>query len=181
MSQTQEDVAEGIASRVRAARTGRRWTLDELAARSGVSRRMLVQIEHAGANPSLATLLKLAAALDITLTDLVSEQPDDEPVAVVSGHDARTLWSTPAGSSARLIVGHGPLELWSWTLACGDRRAGDVSVGSRHDDRASGHRIIAAIVLTRRQNVTRQRSGQDTGGKKCERVRKGRASHARGS
>jgi transcriptional regulator with XRE-family HTH domain len=125
MSQTQEDVAEGIASRVRAARTGRRWTLDELAARSGVSRRMLVQIEHAGANPSLATLLKLAAALDITLTDLVSEQPDDEPVAVVSGHDARTLWSTPAGSSARLIVGHGPLELWSWTLACGDRRAGE--------------------------------------------------------
>jgi len=62
-----------------------------------------------------------------------------------------------------------------------DRRAGDVMVGSRHDDRASGHRIIAAIVLTRREDVTRQRSGQDTGGKKCERVRKGRASHARGS
>src|SRR3954451_24077205 len=106
MCQTQEDVTAGIASRVRAARTGRRWTLDELAARSGVSRRMLVQIEHAGANPSLATLLKIAAALDVTLTELVSEESEEKPVAVVSGHDATTLWSTPAGSSARLIVAH---------------------------------------------------------------------------
>jgi transcriptional regulator with XRE-family HTH domain len=125
MRQSQQHVAAGIASRVRAARTGRRWTLDELAARSGVSRRMLVQIEHAGANPSLATLLKLAAALDVTLTELVSAGSEDEPVAVVSGHEATTLWSTPAGSSARLIVGHGPLELWSWTLASGDRRVGE--------------------------------------------------------
>src|SRR3954464_6826550 len=109
MSQTREDVAAGIASRVRAARTGRRWTLDELAARSGVSRRMLLQIEHAGANPSLAPLLKLAAALDVTLTELVSEASEDKPVAVVSGHESTTPWSTPAGSSARLIVGPGPL------------------------------------------------------------------------
>ena len=36
-----------------------------------------------------------------------------------------TLWSTPAGSSARLLVSHGPLELWSWTLAPGDRRTSD--------------------------------------------------------
>src|SRR3954454_8956797 len=86
---------------------------------------MLVQIEHAGANPSLATLLKIAAALDVTLTELVSEESEEKPVAVVSGHEATTLWSTPAGSSARLIVGHGPLELWSWTLASGDRRAGE--------------------------------------------------------
>ena len=36
-----------------------------------------------------------------------------------------TLWSTPAGSSARLLVSHGPLELWSWTLQPGDRRASE--------------------------------------------------------
>ena len=58
---------------MRAERARRRWTLDELAARSAVSRRLLVQIEHAEANPSLGTLLKLAAALGVTLTELVSD------------------------------------------------------------------------------------------------------------
>jgi transcriptional regulator with XRE-family HTH domain len=125
VSTNQERVAGGIASRVRAERAQRRWTLDELAAHSTVSRRLLVQIEHAEANPSLATLLKLAAALGVTLTELLSEEPEARPVAVMSGHDAMTLWSTPAGSSARLLVSHGPLELWSWTLAPGDRRTSE--------------------------------------------------------
>lgn len=123
VSTNQARVAGEIASRVRAERARRRWTLDELAARSTVSRRLLVQIEQAEANPSLATLLKLAAALGVTLTKLLSEEPDARPITVTSVHDAMTLWSTPAGSSARLLVSHGPLELWSWTLQPGDRRS----------------------------------------------------------
>jgi transcriptional regulator with XRE-family HTH domain len=122
---SQDHVAAEIASRVRAERAQRRWTLDELAARSTVSRRLLVQIEQAEANPSLATLLKLAAALGVTLTELLSEEPDDRPVAIVREQDATTLWSTPAGSSARLLVSHGPLELWSWTLQPGDGRTSE--------------------------------------------------------
>jgi len=125
VSTHQDRVTAAIASRVRAERRQRRWTLDELAARSSVSRRLLVQIEHAEANPSLATLLKLAAALGVTLTELLSQEPEARPVAVASGQDAMTLWSAPAGSSARLLVSHGPLELWSWTLAPGDRRASE--------------------------------------------------------
>jgi transcriptional regulator with XRE-family HTH domain len=125
MKVSQEHVAAEIATRARAARAQRRWTLDELAARSTVSRRLLVQIEHAEANPSLATLLKLAAAFGITLTELLSEEPDAEPVAVVAGQDAMTLWSTPAGSAARLLVSHEAIELWSWTLTPGDQRASE--------------------------------------------------------
>jgi transcriptional regulator with XRE-family HTH domain len=121
----QERIAAELASRVRAERAQRRWTLDELAARSAVSRRLLVQIEHAEANPSLATLLKLAAALGVTLTELVSQEPEARPIAVTPVQDAMTLWSTEAGSSARLQVSHGPLELWSWTLQPGDRRASE--------------------------------------------------------
>jgi transcriptional regulator with XRE-family HTH domain len=125
VSPNQERVAGEIASRVRAERARHRWTLDELASRSSVSRRLLVQIEQAEANPSLATLLKLAAALGVPLTGLLADEPDARPVAVTSGRDAMTLWSTPAGSSARLLVSHGPLELWSWTLQPGDRRTSE--------------------------------------------------------
>ena len=122
MSPDQDQTAAQIAARLRAERAKRRWTLDELAARSGVSRRMIVQIEQAAANPSLATLLKLAAALGITLTALLESQPQDRPLAVVSAQDAMTLWSTPAGGAARLLVSRGPLELWTWILQPGDRR-----------------------------------------------------------
>ena len=122
MSTSHADAAAQIADRVRTERSERRWTLDELAVRSGVSRRLLVQVEQAEANPSLTTLLKLAATLDIALAELLSGRPEPEPFAVVPSHDAITLWSTPAGSSARLLVSHGPLELWSWTLAPDDRR-----------------------------------------------------------
>jgi transcriptional regulator with XRE-family HTH domain len=122
MSVIQERVTAELAGRVRAARAQRRWTLDELAARSTISRRLLVQIEQGDANPSLATLLKLAAGLGITLNELVAGEPESDPVAVVAGQDAMTLWSTPAGSAARLLVSHGAIELWSWTLSPGDRR-----------------------------------------------------------
>jgi transcriptional regulator with XRE-family HTH domain len=125
MGTKQELVTAEIASRVRTERAQHRWTLDELAARSNVSRRLLVQIEHGEANPRLATLLKLAAGLGVTLTELLSEEPEPRPVGVVSGQEAMTLWSTPAGSSARLLVSHGPLELWSWTLSPGDRRTSE--------------------------------------------------------
>jgi transcriptional regulator with XRE-family HTH domain len=123
MSADPDQIAGQIAARVRAGRAQRRWTLDELAARSGVSRRLIVQIEQGDANPSLATLLKLAAALDVTLTELLAGRPQDRPVAVVPRQDAMTLWSTPAGGAAHLLVSHGPLELWAWTLQPGDRRA----------------------------------------------------------
>jgi transcriptional regulator with XRE-family HTH domain len=125
MSVIEERVCAEIAARVRAERAHRRWTLDDLAARSAISRRLLVQIEHAEANPSLATLLKLAAALEITLTELLSQDAEAAPVAVVSDEDAMTLWSTPAGSTARLLVSHGPLELWAWTLRPGDQRSSE--------------------------------------------------------
>lgn len=122
MSGHSSHVTSHIAARVRAGRAQNRWTLDELAARSGVSRRLLVGIEQADANPSLSTLLKLAAALGTSLSALLEEQPPDRLLGVVPQRDAKTLWSTDAGSCARLLVSRGPLELWTWTLQPGDRR-----------------------------------------------------------
>ena len=39
-----------------------------------VSRRLVVQIEQGEANPSIGTLLRLAGAFEVTLTDLVGDQ-----------------------------------------------------------------------------------------------------------
>ena len=64
-------VAPAIGARVRQARQARRWTLDRLAEAAGVSRRLVIDVERGGANPSLGTLLKLGDALGIGLPALV--------------------------------------------------------------------------------------------------------------
>ena len=66
-----DGVSRAIGGRVRQGRSRRGWTLDQLAERSGVSRRMLVSIEQGSANPSIATLLLISDALGIGLPALV--------------------------------------------------------------------------------------------------------------
>jgi transcriptional regulator with XRE-family HTH domain len=110
-----ERVSVAIAQAVQRFRTERSWTLDELAARSGLSRRLIVQIEQAQANPSISTLLRLADAFEVSLRELLSEQPAATAGVRPAGEELQ-LWSGPRGGAARLLVSRGPLELWSWTL-----------------------------------------------------------------
>jgi transcriptional regulator with XRE-family HTH domain len=66
------DPTPGIARRVRLERETRRWSLSELAERSGVSKAMISKIERAEASPSAATLGRLAGAFQITLSTLLT-------------------------------------------------------------------------------------------------------------
>jgi transcriptional regulator with XRE-family HTH domain len=118
----QEDhkrAAVSIALAVRRLRSARSWTLDELAARSGISRRLIVQIEQAQANPSIGTLLRLADAFEVTLSELLPEPPTATAGIRPAGEEVR-LWSGPRGGAGRLLINRGPLELWSWMLGPGE-------------------------------------------------------------
>ncbi|MCV3244036.1 MULTISPECIES: cupin domain-containing protein [Mesorhizobium] len=48
-----------------------RLTLDQLSRKSGASKGMLVEIEKGSANPSIATLCKMAVALGVSVADFV--------------------------------------------------------------------------------------------------------------
>lgn len=63
-----------IGPRLKQLRKERGWTLDELAAASGVSRSMLSQIERGQANPTLATVWHLSQALGVELSEFVGTQ-----------------------------------------------------------------------------------------------------------
>src|SRR5918998_2129314 len=96
------EVNELIGERVRQHRTARSWTLDELASRSGVSRRMVISIEHGEGNPSIATLLRISDALGIGLPVLVDvERP--RAVTVTAAGQAPVLWRGPRGGQALLV------------------------------------------------------------------------------
>jgi transcriptional regulator with XRE-family HTH domain len=112
-----------VSTRIRDRRRERRLSLDRLATRAGVSKGMVVQIESGQANPSIAMLCKVAAALGASVADLV-QASGQHPAEVLPAGAPRLLWRGPKGGSATLLVGSaGPdmLELWSWELRPGER------------------------------------------------------------
>lgn len=123
--QDPETINAAIASNVRALRSQRGLTLDVLAARSSVSKGMLVQVEQGRTNPSVSTLTRIASALGVTVARLV-EVAEAPAIRVVEAHEMVTF--TQGGDAARLLVGADApliLELWDWRLGPGDHHDGD--------------------------------------------------------
>ena len=100
-----DSITRAIGGRVRQGRSSRGWTLDQLAERSGVSRRMLVSIEQGSANPSIATLLLISDALGIGLPALVDM--DRSPgLRVTRAGAAPVLWRGGLGGHHRTWQQH---------------------------------------------------------------------------
>jgi transcriptional regulator with XRE-family HTH domain len=126
-----DEVAAAIARNARDLRGARQWSLDHLAQRAGISKGMLVQIEQARTNPSIATLCRLADAFGVTLAQLV-ELDDGASVRVVRPDEVVRLWSGDAGSAGDLLAGTDRsehVELWRWHLAAGDTHDSDGHLG----------------------------------------------------
>lgn len=122
MDESTAAMAQAIGRRIRDGRQARHWTLDQLAVASGVSRRMVVNVEQGEANPSVGTLLRISDALGIGLPTLV-EPPAPGPVKVARQGSGATLWTSDAGGRGVLVAGTNPpdvVELWDWTLGPGD-------------------------------------------------------------
>ncbi|MEU2237883.1 XRE family transcriptional regulator [Streptomyces sp. NPDC018338] len=117
-----DQLTQSLARNLKRWRKERGFTLDALAARAGVSRGMIIQIEQARTNPSVGTTVKLADALGVSITTLLDYEQGPQ-VRLVPPDQAVRMWSTSAGSHTTLLVGteaRGPLELWSWTLMPGE-------------------------------------------------------------
>ncbi|MER5305225.1 helix-turn-helix domain-containing protein [Streptomyces lasiicapitis] len=117
-----DQLTQSLARNLKRWRTERNFTLDALAARAGVSRGMIIQIEQARTNPSVGITVKLADALGVSITTLLDYEQGPH-VRLVPPEQAVRMWSTDAGSSTTLLVGtesRGPFELWSWHLMPGD-------------------------------------------------------------
>jgi transcriptional regulator with XRE-family HTH domain len=130
-----DSVTRAIGGRVRHGRNSRGWTLDQLAERSGVSRRMLISIEQGSANPSIATLLLISDALGIGLPALVDM--DRSPgLRVTRAGGAPVLWRGKLGGQAVLVAGTEPpdvVELWDWTLGPGESHSSPAHAAGTHE------------------------------------------------
>jgi transcriptional regulator with XRE-family HTH domain len=116
-------VTAALARNLKAARGKRGLTLDQLSAAAGISKGMLVQMEQGRTNPSLATLLRLSAALGLPLARLV-EVAETPEVRIVRGAEAPVLWRGRQGGTGKLLGGTDApdiVELWDWVVQPGER------------------------------------------------------------
>jgi transcriptional regulator with XRE-family HTH domain len=135
-----DEVAAAIARNARALRTERQWSLDQLAQRAEISKGMLVQIEQARTNPSIATLCRLADAFGVTLAQLV-ELEAHSTVRVIHPDEVVRLWEGRPGSSGDLLAGterSEHVEMWRWRLAPGDEH--------RSDGHEAGTKELLAVI-----------------------------------
>jgi transcriptional regulator with XRE-family HTH domain len=95
-------VARRVADGLKRFRKQRELSLDDLAARSGVSRAALSQIEGMRTNPTLAVLWKVAVGLDVPFHELLGS-PQDDGAKVLRIGDAPPLRSVDGRMESRLL------------------------------------------------------------------------------
>jgi transcriptional regulator with XRE-family HTH domain len=118
-------LAGAIARTVKVLRAERGWSMDQLSARSGVSKGVLVALEQGRSNPNIATLAKLSDAFGVPVTLLV-DVSDEPPVRV--GDVSRVMWHGAAGGTGTLVGATDPpwgAELWHWVVLPGESFGGD--------------------------------------------------------
>jgi transcriptional regulator with XRE-family HTH domain len=129
-----DTVGDAVARTVRTLRAAHGWSLDQLAARAGLSKGVLVALEQARGNPNLSTLIRVADTLGVPLTRLVQVE-EEPPIQLFPASRHVVLWNGPSGGTGTLLAGSDPrpsLELWRWELRPGERRDSEPhSAGTR--------------------------------------------------
>ena len=105
MSLVVDDVDNTISARIRGERASRRWSLDDLAERAGVSKAMISKIERGETSPTAALLGRLSAAFGITLSAFFAGQ--DQHRGPMRRAD-QPVWRDPATGYIRRQVAASP-------------------------------------------------------------------------
>jgi transcriptional regulator with XRE-family HTH domain len=101
-----------LASRLRAEREARGWSLGDLAAKSGISRAMASKIEREEASPTASLLGRMSAALGLTLSELFATKAA-EPSQISRLKD-QLAWQDPeTGFTRRALspTGHKQVDM----------------------------------------------------------------------
>jgi len=123
----EQDLAPIVGANLRRLRGERRWTLEQLAAASGVSRAMLGQVELGRSAPTINVLWKIARALDVPFSALISEREAGGTV-VLRAAEARRMSSHDGGFVSRaLFPMDAPrrVELYELRVAPGKHERGE--------------------------------------------------------
>ncbi|MHB8488848.1 MAG: helix-turn-helix domain-containing protein [Candidatus Dormibacteria bacterium] len=100
-----DNVVGAIGPKIRELRLQRGLSLQQLADRSDVSPAAIHKIERNGMVPTIATLMKLAVALNRPVSYLIDEATPDGPVAFTQAGTGRPVFTSKSGLSLTSITG----------------------------------------------------------------------------
>ena len=102
LNHDESSIDQQIAQRLKALRSERGWSLDDLAGSSGVSRATLSRLENAEVSATAAVLGKLCAAYGMTLSRLIRlAESDFQPFI---DRDTQPVWTDPQNGFVRRSV-----------------------------------------------------------------------------
>ena len=108
MPEIERTVSE-IGAKVAKARAERGWSLATLAERAGLSTAAVHKIEKSGMTPTIASLMKVAAALGKSVGYFVEEVEATRPVTVIRSDERSRLYTSKQGLELQNISGrYGP-------------------------------------------------------------------------
>ncbi|HKQ94572.1 MAG TPA: XRE family transcriptional regulator [Aestuariivirgaceae bacterium] len=105
-----------IGARLKGLRSGRSWSLDELARRSKVSRATLSRLENGEVSATASVLGRIAAAFGLTISRLMHMVEDRYTPVIHRGVQA--VWSDPASGFQRRTVSPPARDLAGEVLEC---------------------------------------------------------------
>lgn len=103
-----ESINENLGRRVKKLRGDRGWSLEELAAASGVSRSMLSEIERERANPTLSVTYRIARAFGLALQDLIESADSASSIQLIRADDKAQVFRSDKQCQIRTLS---PLNL----------------------------------------------------------------------
>jgi transcriptional regulator with XRE-family HTH domain len=107
-----ERTVSEIGAKVAAARAERGWSLAQLAQRAGLSTAAVHKIEKSGMTPTIASLMKVAAALGKSVASFVEEPDPGREVAVIRRADRVRISTSKDGLALYDVSGrYGPFVL----------------------------------------------------------------------
>ena len=103
-----ERKVSGLGAKVAAERAERGWSLAQLAQRAGISPAAVHKIEKSGMTPTIASLMKIAAALGRSVSFFVEESASQD-VNVIRGDERAKVYTSKQGLELRNLSGrYGP-------------------------------------------------------------------------
>ena len=161
------DLTGAVARTLQALRADRSWSLDQLAARSGVSKGVLVALEQGRSNPNLATLARISDAFGVPVTRLVDVT--GEPAVQISHPGAgRILWRGPSGGTGTILGATDPpwaTELWRWELRPGEAFGGEAHAPATRELVWVESGTLTLTVAGERHAITAGQSARFPGGR----------------
>jgi transcriptional regulator with XRE-family HTH domain len=98
-----DDISGHVCQRILELRQRRGWSLDTLSRASTVSRSMLSQIERQKANPTLAVTARIAAALGLSMAELVEQAVPSSGIEVVRADDRSAVFRADENCTIRTL------------------------------------------------------------------------------